>query len=84
MSKQPKESSEPAVSQVAAFAAANGVSEEVRHVMIDEAAYFIAEHRDFQSDAALDDWLRAEAEIDAHLSVGGRSPRAASVSITGE
>lgn len=42
---------------------------EDRHCMIAEAAYLIAEQRGFQGDAALDDWLRAEADINAHLPV---------------
>lgn len=84
MSKQRKDSGKPAVSQGAASAAADGIGEEARRAMIAEAAYFIAERRGFQGDAALDDWLRAEAEIDAHLSVGGRSPDPAPISTAGE
>jgi hypothetical protein len=41
------------------------VTAEERHNMIAEAAYRIAEQRDFQGDRALDDWLQAEAEVDA-------------------
>jgi hypothetical protein len=37
--------------------------EEQRHRMIEEAAYFIAEHRGFRQGFQLDDWLAAEAEI---------------------
>jgi len=33
--------------------------------MIAEAAYIIAEQRGFQGDMALDDWLQAEAAVDA-------------------
>ncbi|MCC6208279.1 MAG: DUF2934 domain-containing protein [Gammaproteobacteria bacterium] len=36
--------------------------------MIAESAYYRAEQRGFQGDLALDDWLRAEAELDALLS----------------
>ena len=36
-----------------------------RHHMICEAAYFLAEQRGFQGDGALDDWLQAEAMVDA-------------------
>jgi hypothetical protein len=36
--------------------------------MIAEAAYLIAERRGFLGVAALDDWLQAEAEVDARLS----------------
>jgi len=38
---------------------------EDRHRLIAEAAYFHAEHRGFAPGAELDDWLRAELEIDA-------------------
>lgn len=44
------------------------VSEDKRHAMIAEAAYLLAEQRDFQGDAALNDWLRAEEEVNALLS----------------
>ena len=40
---------------------------DARQVMIAEAAYFIAERRAFDGDAALDDWLEAERQIDALL-----------------
>ena len=36
-----------------------------RQRMIAEAAYLIAEQRNFQGDLAFDDWLQAEAEVDA-------------------
>jgi hypothetical protein len=38
-----------------------------RHHMIAEAAYFVSEQRGFQGDQALDDWLQAEAELNALL-----------------
>ena len=44
------------------------VSEEERYAKIAETAYFLAEQRCFQGDLALDDWLRAEAEINARMS----------------
>lgn len=37
------------------------------HEMIATAAYFRAEQRGFCGDACLDDWLAAEAEVDARL-----------------
>lgn len=40
---------------------------QARHELIAVAAYFLAEGRGFASGFALDDWLRAEAEIDANL-----------------
>ena len=43
------------------------ITPEQRHLMIAEAAYLIAEQRGFQSDTALDDWLQAEAEVDARF-----------------
>jgi len=46
------------------------MSDEEHHAMIAEAAYLLAEQRGFQGDAALDDWLRAESEINARLSTG--------------
>jgi len=39
---------------------------EERHYLIAVAAYFIAEQRGFQGDAALDDWVQAEAAVDAN------------------
>lgn len=41
------------------------ITPEERHCMIAMAAYLIAEQRGFRGDAALDDWLQAEAEVDA-------------------
>jgi hypothetical protein len=40
---------------------------DTRHSAIAEAAWLIAERRGFQGDLALDDWLQAEAEVDARL-----------------
>jgi len=42
-----------------------GTIPEERQRMIAEAAYLIAERRGLQGDRALDDWLQAEAEVDA-------------------
>lgn len=39
-----------------------------RHVMISEAAFFIAQARGFTPSRELDDWLAAEREIDQRLS----------------
>lgn len=38
-----------------------------RHAMIAEAAYYCAERRGFAPGQELEDWLRAEARIDASL-----------------
>ncbi len=43
------------------------VSPEERYKMIAAAAYLRAEQRGFRSGHALDDWIAAEAEIDAML-----------------
>lgn len=45
------------------------VSEEIRHTMIAEAAYYLAERRGFNGDAesAYADWLQAERTVDQHL-----------------
>jgi len=44
-----------------------------RHAMIAETAFYYAEQRGFQGDMAMDDWLRAEAKIDARIA-GKRKP----------
>lgn len=56
-----------ALSQPAAAEAIQTISDDERYAMIAEAAYLLAEQRGFGGDAALDDWLRAEAEISARL-----------------
>ena len=43
------------------------ISAEQRHHMISEAAYYIAQERGFQGGDTLQDWLKAEAEIDRLL-----------------
>jgi hypothetical protein len=43
------------------------VDSEQRCCMIAEAAYFIAEQRGFQGETELDDWLQAEADVDARF-----------------
>jgi hypothetical protein len=43
------------------------VTAERREHMIAEAAYYIAEHRNFQGGDPGQDWLQAEAEIDRGL-----------------
>ena len=48
-------------------ATAEHVTEESRRAMIAEAAYFHAERRGFAPGNETQDWLRAEAEIDALL-----------------
>lgn len=46
---------------------ASPVTAEQRYDMIAEAAYLIAESHGFDSSRSLDDWLEAEAQIDAKL-----------------
>jgi len=43
------------------------ISEELRRQMIEEAAYFRAQHRGFSDGDAVTDWLEAEEEIDTKL-----------------
>lgn len=50
--------------------AAMFVGRQRRHTMIAEAAYFRALRRGFAPGHELDDWLAAEAQIDAELIVG--------------
>ena len=40
-------------------------AEEDRYEMIAREAYLLAEQRNFQGDLAFDDWLQAEAKVDA-------------------
>jgi len=47
--------------------AKNGISEEERHRMIAEAAYYRAQGHAFDRGYEIDDWLEAEAEVDAWL-----------------
>jgi len=50
--------------------AAVTVSAETRHRMIAEAAYYLAEKRNFQGGDPVNDWLEAEAIIDQALLTG--------------
>jgi hypothetical protein len=42
--------------------------------MVAEAAYYIAQRRDFVGGDANADWAAAEAEVDARLKEQGRTP----------
>lgn len=55
-----------------AVAAVRLYGEPQRHRMIAETAYFRALHRGFASGHELDDWLAAEAQVDAALTIGVR------------
>lgn len=46
------------------------VSPDQRHRMIEEAAYFRAQERDFSGGDPLADWLLSEQEVDGLLSRG--------------
>jgi len=48
----------------------SAITPEERHRLIAEAAYFIAERRGFAAGCELDDWLRAEAEVERRLGAG--------------
>lgn len=48
------------------------LSQETRNKMIEEAAYFIAQRRGFEPGHDVEDWLKAEAQIDAKELVAGR------------
>jgi hypothetical protein len=45
-------------------------TEKPRHSRIAEAAYFRSLHRGFAPGHELEDWLAAEAEVDASLDIG--------------
>lgn len=52
------------------------VSEEARRAMVAQAAYLRAERRGFSPGGEIEDWLAAEAEVDALLRAGnGRPPQ---------
>lgn len=52
------------------------VSEDARRVMVAQAAYLRAERRGFSPGGEVEDWLAAEAEVDALLRAGnGRPPQ---------
>jgi hypothetical protein len=65
-----------AAAQTPAAAAHVTVSEEARRAMIEQAAYLRAERRGFAPGGEAEDWLAAEAEVDALLRAGhGRAPQ---------
>ncbi len=57
-------------------AAAITISAELRYQMIAEAAYYLAERRNFQGGDPVNDWLEAEMIIDRAL-LSGIKPRLA-------
>ena len=60
----PKPAAEPAAST------GMTVSEDARRAMIAQAAYLRAERRGFAPGGELEDWMAAEAEVDALLRAG--------------
>jgi hypothetical protein len=56
-------------------ATAVDITAHARHGMIAEAAYLRAERRGFSPGYELDDWLAAEAEVDALLRAGQGTPQ---------
>lgn len=59
----------PAAKRAKADVAKGAVTPEQRYRMIAEAAYYRAERQGFMGDP-VQDWIEAEAEINAHLSGG--------------
>lgn len=57
----------PAIKKPVAKKKEVSVSPEQRYHMISTAAYFLAEHRGFAGDYEMQDWISAEAAIDAQL-----------------
>ena len=52
------------------------VSEDTRRAMVAQAAYLRAQRRGFAAGGEVEDWLAAEAEVDALLRAGnGRPPQ---------
>jgi hypothetical protein len=72
MTRQSKAiSSKTAVKRTAVRKTDRTVGDDTRRSMIAEAAYLRAEERGFEGDMELDDWLRAEQEINSRLSASG-------------
>ncbi|MDE2259892.1 MAG: DUF2934 domain-containing protein [Betaproteobacteria bacterium] len=64
ISAQPNETSNQGNSGITQKNQGKGIN---REEMIAVAAYYRAEHRDFDGGDSVEDWLAAEAEIDALL-----------------
>jgi hypothetical protein len=78
---QPAEKATPSRREVSKGAesgasAAIAVSAATRHQMVAQSAYLRAERRGFTAGGEVEDWLLAEAEVDALLRAGnGRPPQ---------
>lgn len=73
----PRRRAEPVKSAAApstSAPAAVSVSEETRRAMIAQAAYLRAERRGFAPGGELEDWMAAEAEVDALLRADNGRP----------
>jgi len=64
--RSPRKRGAPAGTETTA-ARPNFVDPQQRAALIARAAYFRAQHRGFAAGAEMDDWLAAEAEVDAEL-----------------
>lgn len=61
----------PGVDPNAAASASRAfIGPEIRHAMICEAAYFLAERRSFCPGHELEDWLVAESDVERALATG--------------
>jgi hypothetical protein len=63
---------EPASASMDAAGRPTMITAEERYRMISEAAYYRAERRGFTGNGAIEDWLAAEASIDAMLTGDAR------------
>ena len=73
----PRGRTAPTVQPTAAASGASKgitVSEEARRAMVAQAAYLRAERRGFTAGGEVEDWLAAEAEVDALLRAGHSGP----------
>lgn len=66
-STEKKPAKAPAAKRVSAKKNAPAISPEHRYHMIATAAYYLAERRGFAGGYEMQDWISAEAEIDAQL-----------------
>jgi Protein of unknown function (DUF2934) len=72
----PRRRAAPGKDAAAGASAGITVSESARRAMIAQAAYLRAERRGFACGGEVEDWLAAEAEVDALLEAGhGRQPQ---------
>ena len=62
----------------------NDIDPPVRQHMIEEAAYYIAEHRGFAQGDSLRDWLEAESEIDSMINAGHTDVQSATAHLRDE